>query len=65
MPKQHNYLGRRNDYVMKIYAVKGQNCQNEQFNFPWTIVVLKDQNFSIAYRKARKSQFCLLLNESN
>ena len=46
MPKQHNHLGRRNDFVMKIYAVKGQNCQNEQFNFPWTTLVLKDQNYS-------------------
>ena len=55
MPKQHNFMGRRNDHVIKIYAVKGQNCQNEQFNFPWTTLVLKDQNYSIAYGKARKS----------
>ena len=31
---------------MKIYAVKGQNCQNKRFNFPWTTLVLKDQNYS-------------------
>ena len=46
MPIQHNHLGRRNDYVMKIYAVKGQNCQNKKFNFPWTTLILKDQNYS-------------------
>ena len=64
--------------IMKIYAVKGQNCQNEQFNFPWTTLVLKDQNYStgspnfvvfhfvgicIFSEKKEKTQIFLLLNE--
>ena len=34
LPEQRYHLGRKNYHVTKMYAVKGQNCQNEHCNFP-------------------------------
>ena len=63
MPEQCYHLGRRNYYVIKIYAIKGQNCQNEHCNFSWTTLVFKDRQKLVLLKE--NTQIFLLLSKWN
>ena len=49
-------MGRKNYHVTKMYAVKGQNCQNENehCNFPWTT---QDRQKLVLLLKGKYSNF--------
>ena len=59
LPEQRYHLGRKNYHVTKMYAVKGQNCQNEHCNFPWTTPVFKDRQ-KLVLLKENTMMFLLL-----